>query len=316
MNLMNKASWLSAAGLGVLLVTGAALPVAGQSSGQYGRERRIEGQRFTTMRALAHRLDEAAATAARGASDTEEERSGRMRQRFLWAVDDFARQASSLHERLERYGDSPWDVADEIQALNQRANQVNRQLRGARAFSETHQDWAEVVTTLGLMNRSLRGQNVSLPADRDYRYTPFDERTRFRNGRHYEADRPGYGRDRDRDRDGELTGTSLRDFRRQANTLNVESIRLLSVAERRGRSNDQGERAYADLRRFAQQAADLSRRRGDALDSRETSAIVARMMAEARDNERSVRDSGAQPRVEWAASILILEQMTNALPRP
>lgn len=294
------------------------MPAAGQASGQdgrerrsgqYGRERRIEGQRFTTMRALAHRLDEAAATAARGAGDTDEEHSGRMRQRFLWAVDDFARQARSLHERLERYSDSPWDVADEINALNQRANQVNRQLRGARAFSETHQDWAEVVATLGLMNRSLRGQNVSLPVDRDRRYAPFEERTRFNDGRHYEGDGPGY------DRDGYVTGTSLRDFRRLANSLNVESIRLLGVAEHGGRSNDQGDRAYGDLRRFAQQAADLSRRSGDAMDSRETNAIVARMMVDARNNERSVRESGAQPRVEWAASILILEQMANAMPR-
>ncbi|MCM2257607.1 MAG: hypothetical protein NDJ94_18385 [Vicinamibacteria bacterium] len=309
MNLKNKASWLSAAGLGALLVTGSALPAAGQNSGQYGRERRIEGQRFTTMRALAHRLDEAAATAARGAGDTDEERSGRMRQRFLWAVDDFARQARSLHERLERYSDSPWDVADEVQALNQRANQVNRQLRGARAFDDTHQDWAEVVTTLGLMNRSLRGRNVSLPVDRDDRYTPFDERTRFVDGRHYDSDGPGY------DRDGYVTGTSLRDFRRLASSLNVESIRLLGVAERRGRSNDQGDRAYADLRRFAQQASDLSRRSGDALNSREIGATVARMTTDARNNERSMRESGAQPRVEWAASILILEQMANAVPR-
>jgi hypothetical protein len=39
------------------------------------------------------------------------------------------------------------------------------------------------------------------------------------------------------------------------------------------------------------------------------------MTEDARDNERSVRESGAQPRVEWAASILILEQMANAVPR-
>lgn len=313
MNLTNKTSWLSVAGLGTLLIAGSALPALSQGANtQYGRgDRRLEGQRFTTMRALAHRLDEASATAAREAGDTPEERTGRMKQRFQWAINDFARQARSLHERLEQYGDSPWDVADEVQALNQRATQVNNQIRRAQAFRETYEDWAEVVRTLNLMNRSLAGQNVSLPPDRDNRYTPFDESTRYSEGRHYD----GYGQTA-WTRDGYLTGNSLRDFRRLANTLNVESIRLMAVAEQGAAPNQRGDRAYGDLRRFAQRAADLSRvSTGDALNARETGDVVAQMLDDARQYERTMREGNAFPRVEWATTLRILEQLAAATPR-
>lgn len=313
MNLKNKTTWLLAAGAGALLVAGSALPAAGQASIQYGRgDRRLEGQRFTTMRALSHRLDEAAATVARSASDTPRERNGRMQQRFLWVINDFARQARSLHERLEEYGNSPWDVADEVAALNQRATQVNNQIRGARAFRETYQDWAEVVSTLNLMNRSMRGQNVSLPMDGDHRYTPFDDTTRYSDGRHYD----GYGDATTYGRDGYVTGNPLREFRRLANTLNVESIRLLGVAERGANPNERGNRAYRDLRRFAQRSSDLSRTStGDALNARETGAVVSQMLDDAREYDRTMRDGAAFPRVEWATTIRTLEQMASAMPR-
>lgn len=310
----NKTSWLSAAGLGTLLVAGSALPAESQASIQFGRgDRRIEGQRFTTMRALAHRLDEAATTAAREAGDTAQERNGRMKQRFLWAINDFARQARSLHERLEEYGDSPWDVADEVTALNQRATQVNNQIRGANAFRETYEDWADVVSTLNLMNRSLRGQNVSLPEDREHRYTPFDENTRYNDGRHYD----GYGSNSPYTRDGYITGNQLRDFRRLANSLNVESIRLMDVAEDGANPNARGNRAYGDLRRFAQRSADLSRiSMGDALNVRETASVVGQLLDDARQYDRTMREGNAFPRVEWATIIRTLEQMSAAMPRP
>ena len=314
MNFKNKTSWLSVAGLGTLLIAGSALPALSQGANrQYGRgDRRLEGQRFTTMRALAHRLDEASATAAQGAGDTAQERDGRMKQRFQWAINDFARQARSLHERLEQYGDSPWDVADEVQALNQRATQVNNQIRRAQAFRETYEDWAEVVRTLNLMNRSLAGQNVTLPPDRDDRYTPFDETTRYSEGRHYD----GYGQPDAWTRDGYLTGNSLRDFRRLANSLNVESIRLMVVAEQGASPNQRGDRAYSDLRRFAQRASDLSRTStGEALNARETGAVVGQMLDDARQHERTMREGNAFPRVEWATTLRILEQLATATPR-
>ncbi len=189
MILNSKMSWLSAAGLGALLVAGSAVPGMSQgASGLYGAgDRRLEGQRFTTMRALAHRLDEAAQQAARTAGDTAQPRNGRMRQRFLSAVNDFARQARSFHERLDQYGNSPWDVADEVAALNQRARQVSAQIRAANAFRETYEDWTQAEEALNLMNRLLRGENVSIPAQGTRTYQPFDEHYRYSDGGHLEG---------------------------------------------------------------------------------------------------------------------------------
>lgn len=317
MNLNNKTSWLSAAGLGALLVLGSTVPAHSQVTVQWGRgDRRLEGQRFTTMRALAHRLNEAAQTAARTAGDTPQERNGRMRQRFLWAINDFARQAQSFHERMDQYGRQPWDVSDEVADLNQRAQRVSSQLRGARAFPDTYQDWAEVTNSLDLMNRSLRGQNVSLPPNGDRGYQPFDENSRYNDGRHYD----GYDANGDPDpyeRAGYLTGNSLRDFRRLAVSLNVEANRMVTVAEQSYGQRDGDSRSMQSLRRFAQNASDLNRNSGgDVVNARGVGAQVGQLMEDARQNERIMREGNTYPRVEWNTSIRILEQMSTAAPRP
>lgn len=305
MNLNSKTSWVSAAGLGALLLVGPAVsPASAGVTIRFGRgENRLEGQRFTTMRGLAHRLDEAAQKAARVAGDTQEERNGRMRQRFLWAINDFARQARSFHERMDQYGAAPWDVADEVEALGQRARQVSSQLRGANAFPETYEDWAEAVNALNLMNRSLGGQDVAIPPAERRAYQPFDEHSRYNDGRHVE----GFGGPGDRG--GYVTGPPLREFRRLANSLNVESDRAVSLAEQ---GPDRGNRSLAELRRFARRTSDLSRSTGaDALDPREIGPVVDRLMDDARQNDRSMREGGDFPRVEWAASIRLLEQMAS-----
>ncbi len=260
------------------------------------------------MRGLAHRLDEAAQKAARVAGDTQEERNGRMRQRFLWAINDFARQARSFHERMDQYGSSPWDVADEVEALGQRARQVSSQLRGANAFPETYEDWAEAVNALNLMNRSLGGQDVAIPPAERRAYAPFDERSRYNDGRHVEGfSGPG-------GRDGYVTGPPLREFRRLANSLSVESDRAVSLAQQ---GNDRGNRSLIELRRFARRTSDLSRSTGaDALDPREIGPVVDGLMDDARQNDRSMRDGGDSPRVEWAASIRLLEQMASIVSYP
>lgn len=303
MNLNSKTSWLSAAGVGALLLAGPAVPPASaQITIRFGRgENRLAGQRFTTMRGLAHHLDEAAQQAARVAGDTAQERNGRMRQRFLWAINDFARQARSFHERLDQYGNSPWDVADEVAALGQRARQVNRQIRSANAFPETYRDWAEAVNALNLMNRSLGGQDVAIPTAERRAYQPFDEHYRYRDGRHVE------GFDDSGDRDGYVTGTPLREFRRLANSLNVEIERAVSVAEQSPDQSDRSDGSLAGLRDFAQRASDLNRSSGaDALNPREIGPVVGQLMDDARQNDRNTRGS-----IEWAPSIRLLEQMAS-----
>jgi len=311
MNRNDKTSWLSAAGLGTLLLAGPALPIAhAQVTIQFGRgEHRLEGQRFTTMRQLAHQLDEAAQQAARVAGDTAQERNGRMRQRFLWAINDFARQARSFHERLDQYGNSPWDVADEVAALDQRARQVNDQIRSANAFPETYDDWADAVNALNLMNRSLGGQDVTVPSSERRGYQPFDEHYRYNDGRHVEdvppPPLPG-------NRDGYVTGAPLREFRRLAGNLNVELERAVADAEEGPSRSDRSSRSLAELRSFAQRTSDLNRSSdADALNPRQVGPVVSQLMDDARQNERSARERNSNPVVAWEPSIRLLEQMAS-----
>ena len=275
MNLNGRMSWLSAAGLGGLLLAGPAVPPArAQISVRFGTsESRLEGQRFTTMRGLAHHLDEAAQRAARVAGDTQQERNGRMQQRFLWAINDFARQTRSFHERLDQYASSPWDVADEVAALDQRARQVNTQIHGANAF----------------------------PA-----YQPFDEHSQYRDGRHVESTHDSG------DRNSYVTGTALREFRRLANSLDAELEREVSVAEQGLSQPYRSNRSLADLRAFAQRASNLNESsRADALNPREVGPVVGRLMDDARQNDRSRRENNEFASIEWAPSIRLLEQMAS-----
>ena len=49
---------------------------------------------------------------------------------------------------------------------------------------------------------------------------------------------------------------------------------------------------------------------------RDTGAAVGQLMDEARQNDRTMREGNTYPRIEWNASIRLLEQMSTAIPRP
>ena len=90
---------LASAGASLLFV---GLSVASASAqtvwGTY--EQPLEGRRFETMRALAHYLDEAAQDALAGTLQTRR-RGSPTDRRYITAVRDFARQAESLHTRMD-----------------------------------------------------------------------------------------------------------------------------------------------------------------------------------------------------------------------
>jgi len=76
--------------------------------------------------------------------------------------------------------------------------------------------------------------------------------------------------------------------------------------------SDRSDQSLADLRHFAEQASDLDRRCGaDTLNPRDIGPVVGHLMDDARQNDRSMRESNVFPRVEWAASIRLLEQMAT-----
>lgn len=309
---MKSGGKISVVGVSAFLLFGTALPALSQArpstqprTSQFGRgERRLEAERLLTMRALAHRLDDASEIAARTAGDTAVERNGRFRQQFLWAINDFARQARSLHERLDRYTASPWDVADEVDALNARARSVTTQLRAARAFPDTYVDWAEAQKSLQLMNSVLKGQTVIIPPVERRGYQPFDERYQFRDGRHWPE--PG-----DNSRDGYLAGRDMIEFRRLAELLTVEVGRVAATVRTSGNPQDRTLRPHADIRYFGQRAEDLNRASSaDVVNARDVGPTVDRMLEDARQYDRSFRSGNEFPNTDWTAVIRVLEQMT------
>src|SRR5262249_21667808 len=85
-------------------------------------------------------------------------------QRFLSAIQDFARRADRFHSRMDNYQTSPWDVDSEVRVLLRQARSVNGRLRSAHAFEETYDNWNDVLDVLGRMRRVMAGQHT--PASR------------------------------------------------------------------------------------------------------------------------------------------------------
>ena len=111
-------------------------------------------------------------------------------------------------------------------------------------------------------------KSVMIPTVERRAYQPFDERHQYSDGQHFDG--PGGAGDRD----GYVTGNPLREFRRLASSLNVESARVVSVAERSPNNSDRGNRSLGELRQFAQRTSDLNRSSGaESLNAREIGPI-------------------------------------------
>jgi hypothetical protein len=318
-------------GLVLLLVGAASVPAtaAGVSIRFGSTERnRLEGRRFDTMRGLAHYLDEAAQSAARQVKETSW--PGRDR-RIEASIDDFARLADTFHARVDTYDRTPWNVANEVVVLNQRARRVNWQIRNARGYRRIYDDWAEVMSTLDLMSRNVQGQDVEVPTQERAGYSRFDGRSRYADGRHQDLgpdvtdgrDPQFDGRDRtgpnDRGAQGDgrpgpfVTGQPLQEFRRLANDLDSQTSRILSSTPRNAGPDGQ---LNADMRDFARQAANLNRLTdAGPLDMREVGPMVQQLLDDARRTDASMRRNNTYSQVqpEWQASIQLLEQMASIL---
>jgi len=151
---------------GLLLVFGAVLaaPVAMGSADdgvrRYGtKDHPFEGERYQTMRALAHSLDERAQHAASQSID-DAHRGKKDERKFVDAVSHFADQARDFHRRMDSYQKDPWDVPDEVKQLNDDAQKVSERIRQARVFEHTWEDWDAVLDALQQMDRVIAGHNV------------------------------------------------------------------------------------------------------------------------------------------------------------
>jgi hypothetical protein len=293
----------------VLVATLALLAGAGAvASAQevlYGtRNRPLEGWRYETMRALAHYLDEATQLAVETAMDDAER--GAQGRRVLPLVRDFARRADSFHTLMDNYEARRVDVPPRVIDLITRARRVNDRFGNTYVTRATRQDWAGVIDVLDRMKRLMGGEQVEVPMahggfeDYDRDYGPFGGIRR--------AGDPGgsaFG----------LTGARLEEFRRLARELDQAALRSHRIAETtRVSYTSRHEEFLSDLRRFAERAHDV-RVRADAgqVYPREMAPIVSRLLQDARDTDRSLRDTRVFPEVwdQWGETIGVLNQMVD-----
>jgi hypothetical protein len=151
-----------------LLVTGAflesAVAMGAEDEAGIGlrngtKDHPFEGERYQTMRALAHSLDERAQHAA--SQSIEAAHKGMKDERkFVDAITQFADQARDFHRRMDNYQKDPWDVPDEVEHLNDDAHKVSDRIRQARVFEQTWKDWDGVLDVLQQMNRVIAGYDV------------------------------------------------------------------------------------------------------------------------------------------------------------
>jgi hypothetical protein len=162
-----------------LLATAMLIPAAIPASAQtlqfrFGTSSRpLSGQRYETMRRLAHYLDRVAEHAAREADDRSSgggyyddhgaygERRGGSSSRALY---DFATQAEAFHQRIDDYVSSPYDLPNEVLALERAAKRVERRIGRGGIDRHVASDWREVRDVLERMKQVLYGRNVGLPS--------------------------------------------------------------------------------------------------------------------------------------------------------
>jgi hypothetical protein len=265
-------------------------------------ERPLTGQRYQTMRALAHYLDERADYAADEAARRARDANPRER-RSLWALQHFSGQARNFHQRMDNYVERPWNLPNEVRELNAEARRVNQRMRAAGVFRETWTSWSAVLDALGRMNRLLAGQRVSVPpAHRtewgDYQrdYAPWS--------------RGGYG-DMSGDR---LVGGRLQEFRQLADRLETETARARDDAEYVGRASARNAMVSREIGRLSQHASALQNRtQSSALDKSDVAPTVRTLLSDARRTDRSLRSSSAfnELRSTWTSVIRTLEQMDD-----
>jgi len=299
---MNARTTFLAAGAGILLL-GPGVPIASAQADIYGtRQRPLEGRRYETMRALAHYLDESSQSALETFTEAAKNHSGE--RKMLPQVQDFARRADSFHSLMDNYEANRRDVPPQVNDLLSRARRINSRLNSTYIARSTREGWTDVIDVMDKMKRVVAGEEVDVPMahgnledyDRDYGMFGGVRRT---------AGNAGLG----------LTGYRLEQFQRLAHELDQNALRSHQIAEtNRAGYNDRQEEFLSDLRRFAGRAHDVHvRADADRVDPQEMAPIVSQLLQDARDTDRSLRDTRVFPEVwdQWGQTIDVLNQMAD-----
>jgi len=289
---------------GAMIFLGPAIPIVSAQTILYGtRERPLEGRRYETMRALSHYLDESTQAALDTFTEAAKRRSSE--RKLLPQVQDFARRADDFHGMMDNYEATRRDVPPQVNDLITRARRINGRLNSTYIARSTREGWIDVVEVLDRMKRLMAGENVEVPMahgdleDYERDYGMFGGVRRTRN------DGSAFG----------LTGDRLEQFQRLAHDLDQNALRSHQIAEtNRVNYTARQEEFLSDLRRFAERAHDVHvRADADTVDPREMAPIVSRLLQDARDTDRSLRDTRVFPEVwdQWSETINVLNQMVE-----
>jgi hypothetical protein len=249
---------------------------------QYGtRDRRLEGQRYETLRALAHRLDETARGALEGAADDAQQPSS-SDARFLSSVRGFAREAGDFQRMVESYETAPFEVPAKLASLTAGGQKAYERIRSAQALENTYDDWDAMLDVLQRMRLLLEGRDVDVPAA------------------HVVA---------------ALSGSRLQEFRQLARDVDTSAMRAHQTARRDLREYPQrGEQFLGELNYFAARSRALDdRAKAARVDPQQIGPVVDLLLDEARQADRRMRDAGVFTSVwdDSGRTITLLQRMAS-----
>jgi len=255
---------------------------AASAQARYGtRERPLEGRRYETLRGLARHLDESARGALDGATNDVQQTTSSA-ARWLPSIRSFARGAADFHGLVDNYRMLPFEVPVRVDDLTTRARELNDGIRSAHALETTHDDWDAVLAVLDRIRLLLAASDVEGPAP---------------------------------DAVAALSGSRLQEFRQLAHDVDVNASGAHAKARRElGDYTDRGQQFLGELNYFAAQSRDLHRQ-ADAgpVNPEQIGPIVDRLLADARQADRSMRDARVFTSV-WADSgstITMLNRMAG-----
>ena len=238
----------------------------------------LEGRRYEALRVLARHLDESARRAISDATDDAQGKAGS----WLPSIRFFARGAAHLHGKVDNYRPLSFELDVLVDDLVARSHDVSDRIGLVQGLERTRESWDAVLAVLGRVRLLVR-----------------------------EGDAEGPGAPAV----AALSGARLREFRQLAREVDANATEAHRVAgQELGDYPDRGQQFLGELHYFAAQSRNL-RRGADAaaVDPQQIEPMVSRLLEDARQSDRSMRDARVFTSV-WVGSgstITMLHRMAS-----